>query len=305
MTLIDSVKPEQIAEFLSWIDDSFTTDAPKSEGGDAPEDDAAMQAVVLELRSKVPLSAVLSSERTMFPEYGVDSDCNPNTTVHIDSFLYDDDDLDELVDQGLISRHYCRACGSHTTAPLTFISHSFSVWELRYVFTRLIPPDMLRGKTLVDVGSRLGSVLFAANIYSPQLSQISGIEMNEDLCKIAQETLTNHGMTEKTRVVCDDVINRAEEVRLADLIVLNNVFQFFIPPQQQTVCWRFIREHAKQGAILVTNPSLPSLTGHLDLGFTIEDWVDQAPTETTASKYAGTDGEKFEDLKKICLYQVR
>lgn len=48
-----------------------------------------------------------------------DSDCNPNTTVHVDSFLYDEDDIDELVEQGAMSRNYCRACGSHLTAPLS------------------------------------------------------------------------------------------------------------------------------------------------------------------------------------------
>ena len=41
-------------------------------------------------------------------------------TTHIDAFLYEDDDvIDDLVDQGQMSRNYCLECGSHSTAPLS------------------------------------------------------------------------------------------------------------------------------------------------------------------------------------------
>lgn len=42
-------------------------------------------------------------------------------------FLYDDDDVDELVDQGTLSREYCAQCGCREIMPLTFISHSLSI----------------------------------------------------------------------------------------------------------------------------------------------------------------------------------
>lgn len=40
-----------------------------------------------------------------------------------------------------------------------FISHSFSLVELKFLFQKMLPD--LSGKTLVDVGSRLGAVLYA------------------------------------------------------------------------------------------------------------------------------------------------
>lgn len=57
-----------------------------------------------------------------------------------------------------MSRNYCTVCGSHRTAPLGFISHSFSLMELKFIYHHVLPD--LSGKVLVDVGSRLGTVLY-------------------------------------------------------------------------------------------------------------------------------------------------
>lgn len=47
------------------------------------------------------------------------SEFHPSTTVHVDSFLYNDEDIDRLCDEGKMSRNYCKDCGSHNTAPLS------------------------------------------------------------------------------------------------------------------------------------------------------------------------------------------
>ena len=38
--------------------------------------------------------------------------------VHVDAFLYDEEQVDSLCEEGRLSRSYCRSCGSHLTAPL-------------------------------------------------------------------------------------------------------------------------------------------------------------------------------------------
>lgn len=43
-----------------------------------------------------------------------------------------------------------------------FITHSASVPQLKYIFQYLLPD--LRGKTIIDVGSRTGAVLYGASI---------------------------------------------------------------------------------------------------------------------------------------------
>ena len=52
------------------------------------------------------------------------ADCVAASTVHVDSFLYSDDAIDALCDDGLMSRNYCRQCGSQQVAPLS----TFSDW---------------------------------------------------------------------------------------------------------------------------------------------------------------------------------
>lgn len=47
-----------------------------------------------------------------------DSDCDPRHTLHVDAFLYDDEQVDELCERGELDRNYCLQCGSHKTKPL-------------------------------------------------------------------------------------------------------------------------------------------------------------------------------------------
>lgn len=54
----------------------------------------------------------------------------------MDSFLYEEDDVDDLVDEGRLCRNYCAKCGSREIKPLTFISHSLSVDQVGLMFSR-------------------------------------------------------------------------------------------------------------------------------------------------------------------------
>ncbi|KAJ4919357.1 hypothetical protein JOQ06_000772, partial [Pogonophryne albipinna] len=82
-------------------------------------------------------------------------------TVHVDSFLYDEEEVDSLCDEGSLSRSYCLSCGSTRTAPL----------ELHFLFESVLPD--LSGRVLVDVGSRLGAVLYGVSM---------GSEVREPCC---------------------------------------------------------------------------------------------------------------------------
>lgn len=43
---------------------------------------------------------------------------HPLPMVHVDAFLYDDDFLDTMCEEGRMSRNYCTECGSYKTASL-------------------------------------------------------------------------------------------------------------------------------------------------------------------------------------------
>ena len=40
-------------------------------------------------------------------------------TIHIDAFLYDDDAVDDLVEEGKIWREFCADCGSCNLKPIS------------------------------------------------------------------------------------------------------------------------------------------------------------------------------------------
>lgn len=54
--------------------------------------------------------------------FGQYEDHSKDNTVHMDSFLYDDDDIDDMCDQGVLSRNYCVDCLSKNVKPLSEFS---------------------------------------------------------------------------------------------------------------------------------------------------------------------------------------
>ncbi|XP_069494553.1 uncharacterized protein [Ambystoma mexicanum] len=233
--------------------------------GDAFEDlfqcneDAVLRNIAGELREALPAEAMLSSEHQAMQK--MQQSFEP--TVHVDSFLYEDTLIDQLCEEGRMSRHYCLSCGSQQTAPLGFISHSFSLVELKFLFQHALPD--LSGKTLVDIGSRLGAVLFGV--------------LHADIC------------------------TQASLLQDADVIVLNNVFEYFLDEDAQISAWTFINSCVcKMGALLVTVPALEESLGKLQTGIDLNHWVEEVQLDYNVYLGADTDSEA---LQNIHLYRVR
>uniref|UniRef100_A0A914X560 Uncharacterized protein n=1 Tax=Plectus sambesii TaxID=2011161 RepID=A0A914X560_9BILA len=75
--------------------------------------------------------------------------------------------------------------------------------------------------------------------------------------------------------------------------------------KDQLLCWQFLKQNIKSGAVIVSHPAIENVTKHLPLGFALNDWVNQISTEQLAAKFAGTNTDLYEDCAKICLYQVK
>ncbi|KAG7252088.1 hypothetical protein CRUP_019944, partial [Coryphaenoides rupestris] len=118
----------------------------------------------------------------------------PKPAVHVDAFLYGEEEVDSLCEEGRMSRSYCRTCGSHLTAPLEFVSHSFSISELRFLFQNVLPD--LAGRTLLDVGSRLGAVLYGGYVYSAA-SRLVGVEISEEFVRLQTGVMEKYGFTDR------------------------------------------------------------------------------------------------------------
>uniref|UniRef100_A0A0M3JWK4 Methyltransf_11 domain-containing protein n=1 Tax=Anisakis simplex TaxID=6269 RepID=A0A0M3JWK4_ANISI len=320
--LLDKIEPRKVATFLDWVMDSFSVvdsshdrkgvrcgverdDLCPWKSSEVEEANAILKKIALEIRVDLPVTAVLDSENLHWPSDGLDSDCRPETTVHVDSFLYDDDDIDDLVDEGRLKRSYCLACGSRNIEQLTFISHSLSVDQLRYIFTALVPlNEAMSNRLIVDVGSRLGAVLYASYLYGGGRVNAVGIEMVKEFCALQEKVIQENGMDDRIKVINDDVRNQGSLLASADVVILNNVFNFFLPPNEQLSCWKFLHETIRGGAVIVSNPSVETVTEHLNLPFTLNEWITKIDTSHLAARFAAADDELFEDCEKLTLYSV-
>ncbi|KAF9128771.1 hypothetical protein BGW39_004763, partial [Mortierella sp. 14UC] len=107
--------------------------------------------IIQDLRERLPVNAEAPSEQITIPSSEEFAGYTKDNVVHVDGFLYTEDDVDELCDQGKLSRNYCQKCGSKDTKPLNFISHSASVVQLQFLFQVLLK-DKCKGKVVLDVG---------------------------------------------------------------------------------------------------------------------------------------------------------
>jgi len=247
------------------------------------------------LRTKLPTEAVLPSEVIRPPTSGEDAGLSPANCAHVDSFLYDEQGEERLVEEGKLDRSYCLDCGSKNIEDLTYITHSCSKERLELIFRELLPP--LAGRTVVDVGSRLGAVLYGAYYYS-QASRIVGVEINAEFCKLQEEVVRSFGLADRVEVVLGNMCAQTDLLAGADVVVLNNVFAWFMPEQLQAKMWQCLQRVLTPGTLLVTIPALEESLATLKTGIAIDSWV----STEACYKPVGEQGQV--ELSEIKLYKV-
>jgi len=260
--------------------------------------------IAADIRARVPLEAVMPTENIIHPTTGDDSTLNSVNSVSLDAFLYDEMEEEMLIQKGLLSRSYCQDCGSRNIEDLTFITHSCSRERLEYIFCGLLPP--LDGKTVVDIGSRIGAVLYGAYYYS-KAAKIIGVEMNSELCKLQGEIVEMHKLGDRVSVAEGDMCNMAGLIRTGDVIVLNNVFDWFMEPQLQIKMWQFLRTTLATGCLIVSIPSLESSLEHLNTGINLAGWVrpvDMYDKTVGQGGRLACQGDSQVENTEVSLYQV-
>lgn len=259
-----------------------------------------LHSIAEDLRACLPMEAMAPSETLAMQK----TQQKAHPTVHVDAFLYDDETVDSLCEEGKMSRTYCLNCGSHRTAPLEFISHSFSIPELQFLFHNVLPE--LTGKLVLDVGSRLGAVLFGGYLYSAA-SQLVGVEMSSEFVKLQSMAVEKYGFSDRIQVIHADIRSQIALVQKADVLIMNNVFEYFMEPRDQMQAWLYISQNfRKKGALLVTVPSIQEALGLLqDAAFletlSISQWIEEIPVDYSVYLKNDTDPDS---LKQIHLYRV-
>ncbi|KAF1497234.1 hypothetical protein FQV18_0005607, partial [Eudyptula minor novaehollandiae] len=257
--------------------------------------DVVLKNIAEDLRNHLPIEAMFNSEHQAIQKIHQ----HPLPMIHVDAFLYDDDFVDSLCEEGKMSRSYCTECGSYKTSSLEFISHSFSLMELKFLYQHVLPD--LTGKVVVDVGSRLGAVLFAGYLYS-SASQLYGVEMNADFCQLQEMMITKYQFIDRIKVVHADICTQASLLQNADVVVMNNVFEYFLDRQEQARAWEFIACNIrKRGSLLVTVPSLKESLSKFQTDIQLSQWVEEV--QLNYDVYMEKDVDR-EALEQIHLYKI-
>ena len=236
--------------------------------------DEVVDAIREHLRQNTDISGEAADEKITFPNSGEFAGNSARDSQHVDSFLYDDDTLETLADEGKFSHNYCDDCGSRNVKLLNLHSHSLPHEANRFVFEKMLSKSETKGKKLLDVGSRTGAMLYTAALYvnnavvpegeegdfsgANSFASIKGIELSGFYCKLQKQTVEQFGMSKHVTVMHDDVFSAAglAELGSADVLIFNNVFQFFASEEDQKSAWEKVRTTVKKGAILITVPSL-------------------------------------------------
>ncbi|KAJ8290519.1 hypothetical protein GJAV_G00013950 [Gymnothorax javanicus] len=292
--LLSRVDAYELPKVIQWMKNSEELDEWFMDN-----EKVVLQSIAEDLKSCLPVEAMLPSESLAIEK----TQQNPRPTVHVDAFLYDEEAVDLLCQEGKLSRDYCLLCGSCKTAPLGFISHSFSALELRFLFQNVLPD--LSGKILVDVGSRLGAVLFGGCLYS-SAAKLIGVEMSAEFTKLQTMVVEKYGFSERVQIVHADICSQTSLLQNADVIVMNNVFEYFLEPSEQIRAWLCISQNVrKKDALLVSVPSvqeaLTALQGSNGV-INIHQWLEELPLDRDVYLGKDTDPESF---KQIHLYRVR
>uniref|UniRef100_V5HI87 Uncharacterized protein n=1 Tax=Ixodes ricinus TaxID=34613 RepID=V5HI87_IXORI len=236
LELLSQIDPAHSAPFILWIQRRYLiANCAGVHVAEAVHKNVADSGITC--KTIIPGDAILPSENIIQPTKGENADCRPETTVHVDAFLYSDCDIDQLVEEGKLSRNYCKACGSRDVAPLTFISHSASGRRAQFIFRNMVP--YMEGKSVLDVGSRLGVMLYAAHAFTPA-NPIIGIEINPDFCQLQENVIKHFQMDDRIKIMNTDVRNAAEVVSAMDVVILNNVFVVLhCPSMSRSSCGNF------------------------------------------------------------------
>ncbi|KAL4237046.1 hypothetical protein ACF0H5_005430 [Mactra antiquata] len=301
-SILSNLKQNDVEQFLLWTKD--TVNGLLDDMTQDDNSDVVLKSIREDIRKSLPVEAMTSTENIITPKTGPNADCDPNSTVHVDAFLYDEDTIDDLVDDGKMSRNYCVQCLSKQVKPLTFITHSASMTQMKYIFQCLLQD--LRNKTVLDVGSRTGALLYSAYLYS-EAKTIIGVELDPTFCELQSNLIEKYNMSDRIKIVPGDILAQTELLQTSDVIIFNNVFEFFVAFEQQQKIWEFlIQTIRKKDTILVTIPSIEESLSSLQASFCIDTWLKKVNIselkDMAVLKYFKDSSDS--DIDDIHLYQV-
>jgi hypothetical protein len=124
----------------------------------------------------------------------------------------------------------------------------------------------LKGKKVVDVGSRLGNNLVVGTLFS-NAAELVGVEVDPFFAQESSDMLTRCAGTlfpgEKecnVSVVCEDIVQCPALLQSADVVIFFNPFeQRYTSPEAKELLMLFASQVTRKGTIVVTVPSAEAI----------------------------------------------
>jgi hypothetical protein len=130
-----------------------------------------------------------------------------------------------------------------------------------------------------------------------------GIEKDKFFSDVQQKMLKKMDKQANSRikVINDDIMNQKGALQKADVVVMNNVFEFFAPGKELENLWKFISSSVtKKGTKIVTIPAIEKSLEDAGITMKIDKWVKEIPLE-----YPETGDEEIdEDCRLVHVYEV-
>ncbi|KAG1053252.1 hypothetical protein G6F43_004657 [Rhizopus delemar] len=320
VNLLSELDDSQFHEFQHFVTSAMEeyhsqvhnedTEMEEHDGSFQPVSDLKMTRlgrIIKDLRTQVPISAEAPGEKIVIPNTNEFKDYSEENTVHVDGFLFTEEDVDDMVEEGKMSRNYCLDCKSKKVTPLNFISHSASVLQLQFLY-QVALASSVKDKVIVDIGSRLGAVLYTGYLFT-KARKLIGVEINEWFSNLQRETVKKYKMEDRVQVICKDIQAMPELLnKEADIVIMNNVFQFFNGLEIQQQIWKFIRTETKKkpGLLLVTLPSLQEQlkSAGLSASKLMKGWVKEVKLTYDEGWFQEINEDELEEIKQVHLYKV-
>ncbi|KNC54998.1 uncharacterized protein AMSG_10246 [Thecamonas trahens ATCC 50062] len=248
-------------------------------------------------------------ETVLHQSMGLFGECDAGNSVHIDALLFPDpaDALAVAAYYEYVCAHCRRADGVRA---VHIISHSLSPAEITSIvawldgqWAALGLPDS--GAHLVDVGSRFGAVVLGAvRGLSHRGIEGIGVEANAYFAGLAGRTAARYGLADAARFVEARAESEAglAELSSASIAVFNNVFQFFVPRDDQPEVWETVSSALKPGTLVLSHPSLELVLG--ELGWSPERLAEWVRPVGVINGSDGDDDDDEAEMTRMYAYVV-
>lgn len=139
--------------------------------------------------------------------------------------------------------------------------------------------------------------------------KLIGVEINEWFSKLQQDMIKKYKMEDRVQVICKDIQTMPELLNNeADVVIMNNVFQFFNQLDVQQQIWKFIRTETKKkpGLLLVTLPSLQEQlkSAGLSASKLMKGWVKEVKLSYDQGYFQEINEDELDEIKQVHLYKV-